>query len=175
MNTLLKAALALVLAFGSMEGMVGASVDSQPGSPLYPVRIAVEKMGLTMAGDEVTETKPQIEFAQEQTNKMQQLADNDQDDACPDGNCDPVRERDRTQDGTCDGEDCEPVRERERDGTCNGEDCEPVRDRDQDRTCDGGNCGGDQDSSGHHDDGDQGGGDQGGGGHHGGDQGGGHR
>ena len=107
MRNLLKAtALALVLAFGSIGGIVWASAGSQPGSPLYPVRMTIEKMGLTTTADEVTETQPQMEFAQEQAEEMQQPADNDQDDTCPNGNCDAVRDRDRERDGTCEGGNC---------------------------------------------------------------------
>ena len=128
MNKLLKAtALALVLAFGSIGGMVWASAGSQPGSPLYPVRMAVENM----TADKVTETKPQIEFAQEQADEMQRLADDGQDYDCPGDDCD--RDRDRDRDGTCDGDDYDPARDRnrDRDGSCEGGDGEQAQARDE--------------------------------------------
>jgi uncharacterized membrane protein YgcG len=136
-NKLLKVGvLALVLVFGSMGGIVWASAGSQPGSFLHPVTMAVGKMGLTMTVDEVTETRSQMEFAQEQADEMQQLADDGRDDACPGGNCALARDRDRTRD--CD--DCDLAGDRDR--TCDGDDCDLARDRDrdQDRTCDCSGC-----------------------------------
>ncbi|MBL7064333.1 MAG: hypothetical protein ISS49_09055 [Anaerolineae bacterium] len=138
-NKLLKvAALALVLVFGSMGEMVGASSGSQPGSSLYPVGMAVGEMGLTVTAGEVTETKPQMEFAQEQADRMQRLADDGRDDAYLGGNCALAKDRDR--DRTCDCDDCDPARDRDRDCTCDCDDCDPARDRDRDRTCDSDDC-----------------------------------
>ena len=143
-NKLLKAAaLTLVLVCGSMGGVAWAAAGSQPGSPLYPVRMTVEQMGLTIDTNEVTEAEPQMEFAREQVNEMRQLADDGQDGACP--NCDPVRDRD---DG-CSGGDCDPVNDRDRDGVCDDGDCGDDRaDGGHEGDCPDGNCGGDQD--GHH-------------------------
>lgn len=168
-NKPLKATvLALVLVFGSIRGMVWAAASSQPGSSWYPVRVDAEKMSLTITTGEVTETEPQIEFAQEQVDEMQQLADDGQDNTCPNGNCDPVRGHD---DG-CSGGACDPVNDRDRDGVCDGGSCGDG----QGDGCPGGNCGGDQGDGGPGGDcgGGQGGGgdggncggDQGGGGHH---------
>jgi hypothetical protein len=160
-NKLLKvAALALVLVLGSMGKMVGASAGSQPGSSLYPVGMAVGKMGLTMTAGEVTETKPQTELAQKQADEMQQLANDGRDDACLGGNCALAKDRDR--DRTCDSDDCDPARDRDRDRTCDSDDCALARDRDRDRTYDSGDCSParDRDRDGGHPD------DQGGGGRH---------
>ena len=158
-NKLVKvAAVALVLVLASMGEMVGASAGSQPGSSLYPVGMAVGKMGQTMTAGEVTETKPQTELARKQADEMQQLADDGRDDACLDGNCALVKDRDR--DRTCDSDDCALAKDRDRDRTCDSDDCSPARDRD--RTCDGDDCAlaRDRDRDGGHP------GDQGGGGRH---------
>ena len=157
-NKLVKvAAVALVLVLASMGEMVGASAGSQPGSSLYPVGMAVGKMGQTMTAGEVTETKPQTELARKQADEMQQLADDGRDDACLDGNCALVKDRDR--DRTCDSDDCALARDRDRDRTCDSDDCSPARDRDRDRTCDSDDCSParDRDRDGGHPD-DQGGG-----------------
>ena len=160
MNNLLKAAaLALVLALGSI----------QPSSPLYPVKMTVEN---TIAG-EATETKLQMEFAQEQTDEMRRLADYGQDDSCPGGKCDPVR--DDNHDVGCSGDDCDDKGFAQRvhtvipdhESDCPGGNCGPIEDHDRGGTCPDGNCGGNQDGGGQEDScpGGNCGGDQGGDGH----------
>jgi len=81
-NKLLKAtALALVLVFGSLQGMVWASAGNQPGYSLYPAGMAIGKMDLTVTIAEITGAKPEMEFVQKQAG------------GCDD--CDPIRDRDR--------------------------------------------------------------------------------
>jgi hypothetical protein len=162
-NKLLKvAALALVPVFGSMLGMVVVSAGSQPGSSLYPVGMAAGEMGLTVTVSEVTETKPHMEFAQEQADRMQRLADDGRDDACLGGDCALAKDRDRDRTRDCDN--CDPARDRDcdHDRTSDCDDCDPARDRDHDRTSDCDDCGParDRDRDGGHP------GDQGGGGRH---------
>ena len=139
-NKLLKATvLALVLVFGSLQGMVWASAGSQPDSFLYPVGMAIGKMGLTTTVAEITEVKLKVELAQKQADGCGDCdLIRDRDGTCDGDVCDPIRDRDR--DGICDGDDCEPIRDRDRDGICDGDVCDPIRDRDRDGICDGDVC-----------------------------------
>jgi len=111
------------------------AASSQPSTSWYPVGMDAEKMNLTITTGEVIETEPQMGFAPEQVDEMQQLADDGQDNACPNGNCDPVRGHD---DG-CSGGACDPVNDRDRDGVCDGGSCGDG----QVGACPGDNCGGD--------------------------------
>ena len=68
MKNLLKvAALALILALGSMGGVVWASASSQPDSPLYPVKTTVEGIRLAvdqfMTADDISEPGLQLDLA----------------------------------------------------------------------------------------------------------------
>jgi hypothetical protein len=142
MIRLLKTAtLVLALVYGSMGGMVWASADSQPGSPLYPVRLAVEEIRLAvhpaMTTDEVAEPQLQMDFARERAEEMQaeemRAADGEMDGACQGGNCGSE------MDGACQGGNCGS----DQSSTCQGGNCGS----DQDNACQGGNCGSEMDST----------------------------
>ena len=159
-NKLLKATVLALVLVGSLQGMVWASADNQPGSFLYPVGMAIGKMDLPVTSAEITEAKPEMESVQKQADgcgDCDLIRDRDRDGTCDGDVCEPIRDRDRI----CDGDVCDPIRDRDRDGTCDGDDCEPAGDQDRDSTCDGDDCDPIRDQGRDRD-----GGGQGGGGHH---------
>ena len=73
-SLILKAALALVLFFGAAGGTAAAAADSLPGSPVYPLKIALEDTQLAMAGTGETAVALHTDLAAERLHEMEQLA-----------------------------------------------------------------------------------------------------
>ncbi len=70
---LLGAALALVLLFAMGGGVVSAAAGSLPGSPLYPVKLAVEDARLTLTFSQAARAQLYMRFANERTTEMVRL------------------------------------------------------------------------------------------------------
>ncbi|KPK07668.1 MAG: hypothetical protein AMJ56_13050 [Anaerolineae bacterium SG8_19] len=71
---ILKAALILVFAFGSLGGTLAAAADSLPDSAVYPLKLAMEQARLTFSNDPGEQAKMHLAFAQERTQEMVRLA-----------------------------------------------------------------------------------------------------
>ncbi len=70
----LKAALILVFAFGSLGGTLAAAADSLPDSAVYPLKLAMEQARLTFRNDPSEQAKMHLAFAQERSQEMVRLA-----------------------------------------------------------------------------------------------------
>ncbi len=69
------ASLAILL--GGWTGMVGASFDSVPGDVLYPVKIANEKVQLSLAFSDEQKTKLHVEFASKRLDEVVIISSSD--------------------------------------------------------------------------------------------------
>lgn len=67
---LVRAALILLLAFGSIGGTVAVSADSLPGSPVYGVKLAVERARLSLSADPVAEADLHLAYAENRVEEM---------------------------------------------------------------------------------------------------------
>lgn len=70
----IRVMLALSLLFGAGAGTAVASANSLPDSPLYPIKIGMEEVRVSLTRDPVEQAKLQIELAQLRIQEMQQLA-----------------------------------------------------------------------------------------------------
>jgi hypothetical protein len=73
------ALLAAVLVLASVgTGVAWAAQDSLPGDTLYPAKLAVEDLRLSLASDPATEMKLALQFGEERVQELQALAENGQ-------------------------------------------------------------------------------------------------
>jgi hypothetical protein len=75
------AAILVVLFVGT--GTVVASGNASPDEPLYPVKLAVEQVRLTLAFSGMSEAKLHIEFAERRASEIAEMASQDQGDRIP--------------------------------------------------------------------------------------------
>jgi hypothetical protein len=71
----LKAALIFGLVFGSAGGVVFASADSLPNSPIYPVKLATEQIRLALTSDPAGKAALHLELVHERVQEMARLAE----------------------------------------------------------------------------------------------------
>lgn len=71
---LLKAALIITIAFGSLGGTMAAAAGSLPDSVVYPVKLAMEQARLTLADNPAREASMHLAFAGERTREIVRLA-----------------------------------------------------------------------------------------------------
>lgn len=71
---LVGAALAMALMLVTGIGAVSASVDSLPGSALYPLKLAAENVRVAVTSDPVTRARLYTRFASERSNEIVRLA-----------------------------------------------------------------------------------------------------
>lgn len=69
-----KALLALTVAFGSISGVIVAAENSLPGSPIYPLKLAQEEIRLALIRDPVQEAELHFDLARERAKEMIQTA-----------------------------------------------------------------------------------------------------
>ncbi len=70
---LTRAALMLILLIVAVGGAAALSADSLPGSPLYTVKLAGERLRLDLAAADVTRATLHLELAQERLREMERL------------------------------------------------------------------------------------------------------
>jgi hypothetical protein len=71
---LAKAALVISLAFGSTGGALAMAANSLPDSPLYPAKLGMEEMRLSLAANPADQAALQLNLAQTRAQEMEQVA-----------------------------------------------------------------------------------------------------
>jgi len=73
----LKAALILAVAFSSLGGTLAVAADSLPGAVVYPLKLAMEDVRLSLTQDSFVQATMHLEFAQERIQEMVRIAARD--------------------------------------------------------------------------------------------------